>query len=300
MSDIDNTIEVELDNITPKIKEGLEKASGEHQYSKIIRTVILTNGILAKHFCSLTESKLAEIFSSKSWVNEELIKKTAHNTRDWFKKNKDNVNREIEKLNTTNLVEDTKSLNEVEVAENVKRVEDTGVAKGADPLENIKLVKDIDILNKNKEVSKNKITESVEYKQQVILLNNKADDITKLTMELRGTTLELKKNEEEVKILKLQIDELQKLLEIKNDNTTIDNYQVWLNISSVYKLKNKLAQNPINIELDEFLLDAVAEFVKKYELLDITNFTDIKTSAPSKMVEAALLAILQKNNFLKL
>ena len=297
MSDIDNMIEVELDTITSKIKEGLEKASKSHQYSKIIRKIILANGILAKHFCSLTESKLAEIFKNKSWVNEELIKKTAHNTRDWFKKNEDNVNRVIEELNTTNLVEDAKSLKEVEVAEDAKQ--DTEVVKGTEQLDS-KLVKDIDSLNKNKEVSKNKITESVEYKQQVILLNNKADDITKLTMELRETTLELKKKDEEVKILKFQVDELQKLLEIKNDNTNIDNYKVLLNISSVYKLKNKLAQNPINIELDEFLLDAVAEFVKKHELLDITNFTDIKTSAPSKMVEAALLAILQKNNFLKL
>ena len=295
MSDMNSKIKEELEEITPRVKKGIAEAKKTCQYSKIIRNIIFEYADLLTHCNSLKETGLKEIFENYFEIDKKLSKKVAHNTKDWFDKNQGFIAETIKKLNSLDKSIESTRDSKIDcggVNDNIEKSSE----------ENPLNIEDSQSKNENKKISGEIIKEVATDTQNVVSLSSDVTEtISKLNNEIKEKDMELSNKDNEIEYLKNENLALKKTLEAKVSNLEDNNeYKISLEVKTALKLQEDTGKDLIPLELESSIIKGVAKFVKKYELLDVTNFAVEKALPQSKLVKVALIAILKKNNFLEL
>ncbi|WP_297522499.1 hypothetical protein [uncultured Clostridium sp.] len=293
MSDMNSKIKEELEEITPRVKKGIAEAKKTCQYSKIIRNIIFEYADLLTHCNSLKETGLKEIFENYFEIDKKLSKKVAHNTKDWFDKNQGFITEIIKKLNSLDeQIESTRD-SEIEcggVNDNIEKSSE----------ENPLNIEDSQSKNENKKISGEIIKETATDTQNVVSLSEDiTETISKLNEEIKEKDMELSDKDSEIENLKNENLALKNTLEAKVSNLEDNNeYKILLEVRTALKLQDDVKEKMIPLELEASIIEGVKAFVTKYAILDVNDINFGTPLPQSKLVKAALITILKKNNFL--
>ena len=293
--ELDKIIQAELDKIIPIIKEKISNNDSIDKYSGMIRDLISENKYLLEYFRNLTrkplEGVLAGIFENSTDLNT-----VAERIRRWYKNNKDKTNAKLKELDGLPLSGKEKEL--LLGGKPGRPKKDKGTPKKNN--ENEKNESTSDNTKENKGISGEETKEIATEKKKVVSLSEDVTEtISKLNKELKEKDIELSDKDNEIENLINENLALKKALEAKATNSEGDSeYKIFLDVKSVLKLQEDAGKNLIPLELENSIITGVSKFVKKYDLLDVTNIEYGGVLPQSKLVKAALIAILKKNKFL--
>ena len=305
---LDKKIQEELDKIIPKIKEKILKNDNTSEYSGIIRGSIIENKDLLLYFSKIGIRELEKFLTEQLEITENT-KKVAEAIKKWYRTYKLKTNAQLKKLKGVLLSDEEIQLLKVKKRGRPKNNKDVPKKDNESEKnnENEKNKSKSDNTKENSENEKNNLKESkFEIKNitgtegKCVTLNEDAKElIENLKEKLKERNSEFSKLEVSLESFKSENLMLKKALESKGVgiDENVD-YTTFLDIKSALKLQEDVGKDMISLELENYLIIAVANFVKQYNLLEVTNFTSGNISPQSKLVKAALIAMLKRNKFL--
>ena len=303
-------LEREKSKINKAIKEMKEDGS-ESQYSAAIRKVIFENLVLLQYFKDLKPSQI-EYFIKRDWeVEKELTKQTAGNIRSIYRKGKERINEQIEKLKAQQKVEDNEEIKEKDITETLNNLENNGgenldtetdnkvdgvvedkqqIASG-ESKESIKVI--------DEQTKKENAKESSEVIKEVIKANEEVKQLT-IDQKEKVDNMELEIDRLSKRIKELEGENISKNAANESDGLNEDEkYNIELQISDAMELVSNLEMDFVDIKLAKYIVTGAAKFVRRHELLKLENLVDSE-NINSDIIRAALIAILNKNKFLDL